>query len=82
MLPKFTVETDASYIKGMLNNPDIQPGAAVNRWIAGILLFDFDLVHVHVFVVQCKMMMRFGSQRDNGRHLREDRQGKTTHREY
>jgi hypothetical protein len=45
-LPKFTVETDASYIKGMLNNPDIQPGAAVNRWIAGILLFDFDLVHV------------------------------------
>ena len=30
----------------MLNNPDIQPNAAINRWIAGILLFDFDLVHV------------------------------------
>jgi hypothetical protein len=45
-LPKFTVETDAKYIKGMLNHPDIQPNAAINRWIAGILLFDFDLVHV------------------------------------
>ena len=45
-LPKFTVETDAKYIKGMLNNPNIQPNAVINRWIAGILLFDFDLVHV------------------------------------
>jgi hypothetical protein len=45
-LPGFTVETDAKYIKGMLNNPDIQPNATINRWIAGILLFDFDLVHV------------------------------------
>ena len=40
------IEIDASYIKGMLNNPDIQPGAAVNRWIVGIKLFHFDLVHV------------------------------------
>src|SRR5882724_4057506 len=30
----------------MLNNPDIQPGAAVNRWIVGIRLFQFELVHV------------------------------------
>jgi len=30
----------------MLSNPDIQPNAAVNRWIAAILLFDFKLVHV------------------------------------
>ncbi|GBE81975.1 hypothetical protein SCP_0403510 [Sparassis crispa] len=30
----------------MLNNPDIQPNATINRWIAGILLFDFRLVHV------------------------------------
>jgi len=40
------VEVDASYIRGMLSNPDIQPNAAVNRWIAAILLFDFKLVHV------------------------------------
>src|SRR5882672_3653782 len=40
------VEIDARYIKGMLNNPDIQPGAAVNRWIVGIKLFQFELVHV------------------------------------
>jgi len=40
------VEINMSYIKGMLNNPDIQPGAAVNRRIAGIKLFQFDLVHI------------------------------------
>jgi hypothetical protein len=45
-LPSFTVEVDAKYIRGMLNNPDIQPNNAINWWIAGILLFDFDLVHV------------------------------------
>jgi hypothetical protein len=45
-LPRFTVEVDAKYIKGMLNNPDVVPNAVLNRWIAAIMLFDFDLVHV------------------------------------
>jgi hypothetical protein len=40
------VEVDAKYIKGMINNPDIQPNTTINRWIAGILLFRFKLVHV------------------------------------
>ena len=40
------VEVDTRFIKGMLNNPDIQPNATINRWIAGILLFNFKLVHV------------------------------------
>jgi transposase InsO family protein len=40
------VEVDAKYIKGMLNEPDLQPNAAINRWIQGILLFDFTLIHV------------------------------------
>jgi hypothetical protein len=40
------VEVDAKYIKGMLNEPDLQPNAAINRWIQGILMFDFALVHV------------------------------------
>lgn len=40
------VEVDAKYIKGMLNEPDLQPNAAMNRWIQGILLFDFKLIHV------------------------------------
>ena len=40
------VEVDAKYIKGMLNDPDLQPNATINRWIQGILLFDFTLVHV------------------------------------
>jgi hypothetical protein len=30
----------------MLNNPDIQPNNAMNQWIAAILLFPFQLVHV------------------------------------
>jgi hypothetical protein len=40
------VEVNAKYFKGMLNNPDIQPNVTINWWIAGILLFDFKLVHV------------------------------------
>lgn len=40
------IEMDAYYVLGMINNPDIVPGAAANRWIAGILLFDFELRHV------------------------------------
>ena len=40
------VETDAGYIRGMLANPDLQPSAAINRWIMGILTFHFELVHV------------------------------------
>jgi len=40
------VEVDAQYIKGMLNDPDLQPNAAINRWIQGILMFDFTLIHV------------------------------------
>jgi hypothetical protein len=40
------VEVDAKYLKGMLNNPDIQPNATINQWITGILLFNFKLVHV------------------------------------
>jgi hypothetical protein len=45
-IQNLTVEVDAKYIKGMINNPDIQPNASINRWIAGILLFDFKLKHV------------------------------------
>ena len=40
------VEVDAKYIKGMLNEPELQPNAVINRWIQGILSFDFTLVHV------------------------------------
>lgn len=42
----FHVEVDAKYIKGMLNEPDLQPNATINRWIQGILLFNFKLIHV------------------------------------
>ena len=43
---KLIVEVDAQYIQGMLKEPDIQPNATINRWIQGILLFDFNLKHV------------------------------------
>ena len=43
---KLIVEVDAKYIRGMLKEPDLQPNATMNRWIQGILLFDFELVHV------------------------------------
>ena len=40
------VEVDAQYIEWMLNEPDLQPNAAINWWIQGILMFDFTLIHV------------------------------------
>lgn len=40
------VEVDAKYIKGMMNSPDLLPNAAMNRWIQGIMMFDFILKHV------------------------------------
>jgi transposase InsO family protein len=43
---KLIVEVDAKYIKGMLKSPDLQPNATINRWIQGIKLFDFELVHI------------------------------------
>jgi len=43
---KLVVEMDAQYIKEMLNKPDLHPNAAMNRWIAAILMFDFELVYV------------------------------------
>jgi len=35
------IKVNAKYIKGMINNSDIQPNATINRWISAILLFDF-----------------------------------------
>ena len=40
------VEVDAASIQGMLNHPDLYPSAPMNRWVQGILTFDFKLVHV------------------------------------
>ena len=34
-----------SYIKGMLENPDMMPNATINRWIDNIKLFHFTLRH-------------------------------------
>jgi len=39
------VETDAKYIKGMLENPDMMPNATINRWIDEILMYHFTLRH-------------------------------------
>ena len=42
---KLIVETDAKYIKGMLQNPDMMPTATINRWIDEISMFHFTLRH-------------------------------------
>jgi len=42
---KLIVETDAKYIKGMLQNPDMMLTATINRWIDEISLFQFTLRH-------------------------------------
>jgi Integrase zinc binding domain len=43
---RLVIETDALYIKGMLNNPGMGPNATINRWIEQILMFQFKLKHV------------------------------------
>ena len=43
---RLVVEMDAKFIKGMINNPMLHPNDTINRWIAAILLFNFELVHV------------------------------------
>src|SRR6266481_8566155 len=40
------VEVNAKYIKEMLNCPNLQPNAVINRWIGGILTYTFKLIHV------------------------------------
>jgi hypothetical protein len=42
---KLVVETDAKYIKGMLENPDMMPNATINRWIDEISMYQFVLRH-------------------------------------
>jgi hypothetical protein len=56
------IEVDTKYLKGMLNNPDIQPNATINRWIAGILLFDFKLVQCPRFITLLLMVCPADSQ--------------------
>jgi len=43
---RLVIETDAMYIKGMLDNPGMGPNATINRWIEQILMFHFKLRHV------------------------------------
>ena len=45
-IQNLVVEVDASYIKGMLKNPDIVASASINRWIVSILMFHFTQVHI------------------------------------
>ncbi|ESK82080.1 pol polyprotein [Moniliophthora roreri MCA 2997] len=40
------IETDASYIKGMLDHPSAGPNATINRWIEAIRKYHFKVVHV------------------------------------
>jgi hypothetical protein len=43
---KLIIETDAKYIHGMLNHPEMGPNATINRWIEKILMYHFELRHV------------------------------------
>ena len=40
------VETDAKYLRGMLENPEMGPNATINQWIDQIEMFHFELRHV------------------------------------
>ncbi|KAE8222681.1 hypothetical protein CF326_g8332 [Tilletia indica] len=51
------VLTDASYIKGMLANPEL-PNTAMVRWLAYIMLFDPEIVHVKAKDILLPMVQR------------------------
>ena len=40
------IKVDTCYIKGMLQNPDIQPSTSMSHCIMAILIFQFKLVHM------------------------------------
>jgi transposase InsO family protein len=40
------VDMDAIAVKGIINKPDIHPNNTINRWIQGVLLYDFQFKHV------------------------------------
>jgi hypothetical protein len=46
VITNLVVEMDVQYVRGILLNLDVQLNAAINRWIATILLFNFKLVHI------------------------------------
>ena len=43
---KSIVETDAKYLHGMLNHPEMGPNATINCWIEKVLMFHFTIKHV------------------------------------
>ena len=43
---KLIVETDAKYLHGMLNHPEMGPNATINHWIEKMLMFHFTIKHV------------------------------------
>ena len=50
-----TVEMDTKYVKGMINNPDLQSNTTINQWIAGILLFHLGSYTSLPTVIQVQM---------------------------
>ena len=43
---KSIVETDAKYLHGMLNHPEMGPNATMNGWIEKVLMFHFIIKHI------------------------------------
>ena len=43
---KLIVDTDAKYLHGMLNHPEMGPNATINCWIEKVLMFHFTIKHV------------------------------------
>ena len=44
---KLIVETDAKYLHGMLNHPEMGPNATINCWIKKVLMFHFTIEHIN-----------------------------------
>jgi len=69
---KLIIETDAKYIKGMVNNPTLGPNAVICQWIEYILMFYFDLRHIPGIIFSADRLSRRKPQPDNPEYPLDD----------
>src|SRR5271156_1194276 len=75
---KLVVETDAKYIHGMLNHPEMGPNATINRWIEKILMFHFELRHVSGKMFGPDGLSRREMQEGDEKYLPDEDTGETS----
>ena len=72
---KLIVETDAKYLSGMLNHPEMGSNATINRWIEKILMYHFEIRHVAGKTFGSDRLSQKESQLDDEKYLIDEDSG-------